>query len=121
MMKTIVFLILILPGLVAAYALLLRPILSRIPTLQKFYANADGFWGGVWAWCGNSLTILWGKVLGGIGLGLTLLDPIAALVGDPDFKAQVANLTVSPKVAGAIAIAISVITIAARLRSIVKG
>ena len=94
-------LILIVPGLVVGYALLLRPILHKVPALAAFYAEADGFWAKVWALCGNSLTILWGKALGGLGLALALLDPIANAVGDPGFKDQMTGfLQGNPQVMG---------------------
>jgi hypothetical protein len=116
-----IFFLFILPGLVALYALVLRPLLARIPAFAKFYSDANGFWAKVWAWCGNSLTILWGKALGGLGLALALLDPIADAVGDPGFKDQMTGfLQGNPQVMGYVLMGISAITIAARVRSIIK-
>jgi len=118
----IMLLALILPGLICGYALILRPMLSRIPEFQKFYAEADGFWAKVWAWCGKSATVAWGYIVGGIGTTFALLDPIGAMIGDPDLKSSVTDLLQSnPKVLGYFAMAVSLITIVARLRSLTKA
>jgi hypothetical protein len=118
----ILILVLIMPGLACGYALVLRPLLAKIPALQKFYAEADGFWAKVWALCGNSLTIAWSWLLAGIGTAMSAIDPIAAALGDPDLKSQVANaLQSNPKILGYVTIGISAVTIIARLRSISKG
>ena len=115
-------LILIVPGLVVGYALLLRPILHKVPALAAFYAEADGFWAKVWASCGKSATVAWGYALGGLGSAMALLDPLANAVGDPALKDQVTTaLQSNPKILGYLTIGISVITIAARWRSIAKG
>ncbi|MDN5006475.1 hypothetical protein ACFQZO_37315 [Bradyrhizobium sp. GCM10027634] len=119
---TVLWLILIVPGLACLYALILRPMLHKIPALAKFYAEADGFWAKAWAFCGKSITVLWGYFLGGIGSALALVDPVSAALGDPDLKEQVTTaLQSNPKILGYVTIAISVVTIAARLRSIGKG
>ena len=113
---------LIVPGLVAGYFLLLRPALESVPALKQFYAEADGFWAKVWAVCGKSITIAWSYILAGIGLAVQLIDPVASALGDPDLKSQITNyLSANPKALGYFAIAVSVLTILARLRSIGKG
>lgn len=115
------FLLLVLPGLICLYALLLRPLLHKVPAFQKFYAEADGFWSKVWAVCGKSLTIAWGYVVGGVGSGLALLDPVANAIGDPDLKTQLTNaLQSNPQILGYILAGISVVTIMARVRSLMK-
>ena len=112
----------IVPGLIIGYALVLRPFLRRVPALQASYAAADGFWAKVWAYCGRSVTVTWGYLLGGFGSAMAMLDPLANAVGDPDLKDKVTALLQSnPRVLGYLTIGISVITIAARLRSIAKG
>ncbi|WP_316181399.1 hypothetical protein [Bradyrhizobium sp. SZCCHNRI1009] len=122
MFGNVLFLLAVVPGLVAAYALLLRPILHRIPAFQTFYAEADGFWAKVWAICGKSITVLWGYVLGGIGSSLALLDRIAPAVGDADLKDKVSQaLQSNPQILGYILAGISVITIAARVRSLLRA
>jgi len=119
---TVFLLMLIVPGLVCCYALILRPVLRKVPALAKFYNEADGFWATVWAYCGNSATIAAHYVVGGIGAGFALLDPLASALGDPGLKDQITSaLAGNPKAVGYAMIAISVITIAARLRSIAKG
>jgi len=115
-------LVFIIPCLIVTYAVLLRPWLRKIPALLAFYAEADGFWARVWAYCGKSVTVAWGYLLGGFGSAMALLDPLAKVVGDPDLKDQVTTLLQSnPKVLGYITIWISLVTIAARMRSIAKG
>lgn len=117
-----VFIFLILPGLICLYALALRPLLHKIPALAKFYSDADGFWGKLWALCGNSVTILWGHIMALVGILLRGLDFIGPVIGDPDLKTQVAGaLQSNPAILGYISIGISAITILARLRSISKA
>jgi hypothetical protein len=112
----------ILPGLIAAYLILLRPVLKAMPALKAFYAKADTFRQKAWALCGNSLTVAWSYSLMIAGGILNQIDPIAATLGDPDFKQQVAEILHSdPKALGYFAMAVSTVTIAARLRSIAKG
>ena len=118
----LLFLFVILPGLVAGYALILRPLLHRIPAFAAFYAQADGFWSTAWAYCGKSLTVAWGYLLGGAGAALTMVQPIATMLGDPELKNQIAGaLQSNPQVLGYVLFGISVVTIAARLRSIMQG
>lgn len=116
------FVVFVAPGLVVAYALLLRPVLRRIPAFQTFYADADTFWQKVWALCGKSVTVAWGYILGGVGAAVSLVDPLASALGDPNVSDQVKTaLQSNPKILGWFAIGVSVITIVARLRSIAKG
>lgn len=107
------------PGLlVAVYLLVLRPVLHALPQLKTFYAEADGFWEKVWALNWNSLTIAWSYFMTAVGITLEWLEPVAAALGDPDFKAQLADwLQADPKTLGRILMGIAVVNIAARLRS----
>ncbi len=114
-------LIFILPGLLAAYFMILRPVLSAMPQFKKFYAEADTIWAKIWVICGKSLTIAWSYMLLGIGGLLNQLDGIAATLGDPNFKNQVTDfLHADPKYLGYFAMVVSAFTIAARLRSIAE-
>jgi len=116
-----IWIIAILPGVIVGYALFLRPVLHAMPQLKDFYAEADGFWAKVWALCGRSITIVWGLALQGLGQALQWIDPIASALGDPDLKAQITDtLQTNPKILGYVLMAISFITIAARLRGIGK-
>jgi hypothetical protein len=118
----ILWFVLIVPGLVCLYALVIRAALQKVPALKKFYSEADTFWAKVWAICGKSITVAWGYVLGGVGAALAMIEPLAATLGDPNIKDQVTSaLASNPKVIGWITIGISLITIAARMRSIMKG
>lgn len=113
---------LIVPGLAAIYVLFVRKALESIPALKQFYAEADGFWAKVWALCGKSLTIAWSYVLIGAGMAVQSIDPVATALGDPDLKAQVTSyLSANPKALGYFAIAVSVITVISRLRTIGKA
>lgn len=115
-------LFLVLPGLFAAYAIFIRPWLKALPALKEFYAKADGFWGKVWALMGRSTTILWSLIVAGAAKAFDYIDPLAALLGAPDFKAQVMTLIRdNPQYLGYFAMVVSAVTIAARLRSIAKS
>lgn len=114
--------ILILPGLVAAYFMILRPILKGIPALAKFYAEADGFWAKVSALGGHSATIAWSYAVAGVGFLMQWVEPIATALGDPDLKSQITNtLQTNPKVLGYVLMGISAVTLAARLRGLAKA
>ena len=114
--------ILVTPGLIAVYLMFLRPRLAAYPAFKEFYTEADGFWAKVWALCGKSITMAWSYILGGLGLIFNQLDGIAATLGDPNFKQQVADLLHSdPKYLGYFMMVVSAFTIASRLRSIAKS
>lgn len=108
---------------IIGYALILRPILRRIPQFQEFYDDADGFWGKVWAYCGGSVTIAWSYILSGIGIAFSLLDKIGPLLGDPDLNLQqmiVDVLKDKPQIAGHVVFAFGLITLFTRLRSLLR-
>ncbi|VIO77398.1 hypothetical protein [Bradyrhizobium ivorense] len=114
--------VLTVPGALCAYFIFLRPVLHALPALKSFYEEADTFWGKVWALMGRSVTVLWGLFLTGAGTAFSWLDPIAAIFGDPDFKAQVMEvLKDHPQYLAYLMMGVSAITIAARLRSIGKA
>jgi hypothetical protein len=119
-----IWLLLTAPGMIVGYALILRPLLHKIPAFKSFYDNADGFWAKVWAMCGNSVTVLWAYVLGGIGSAFTVVDQIGTALGDPNLnlKQQVMDaLKDNPQYLGYALTGISVITIVARVRGLVKS
>lgn len=116
-----IWIVLILPGLVVAYALFLRPILRAMPMFKRFYDEADGFWATAWVLCGKSVTMVWAYFLQALSWALQAIDPIANFLGDPDLKQQIADgLQANPKMLGYILMGISFLTIAARLRGMVK-
>jgi hypothetical protein len=120
-MRALLF-ILIAPGLVCAYVFFLRPVLAAIPKFKQFYVEADGFWAKVSALCGHSASIAWGYFMAFIGFGMAWIEPIGSALGDPDIKSQIINsLQDNPKILAYGMMAISAITIAARLRSITKA
>lgn len=113
---------LVAPGLLVAYLMFVRPRLRAYPAFKEFFAAADGFWAKAWALCGNSLTLAWSYFLMIAGGLLNQLDPIAATLGDPNFKQQVAEVLHSdPTALGYFAMVVSGFTIASRLRSIGKS
>ena len=119
---TVIYLMLIVPGVLVFYFMVLRHALKSIPALKQFYVEADGFWAKVWALCGKEITIAWSYAVIGIGAAIQWIDPIAATLGDPDLRTQITNaLSTDPKVLGYFAMAVSLITILARLRSIGKS
>lgn len=116
-----IWLALILPGLIVAYFLYLRPFLHTLPMLKRFYDEADGFWSTVWAFCGRSFTLAFSYFIQVLSWALQAIDPIASMVGDPDLRQQITEgLQANPKVLGYILMAISFLTIAARLQGLVK-
>lgn len=115
-----VFLALTLPGVLVGYALFLRPVLRALPAFKQFYDEADGFWQKVWALCGKSVTLAFAYVVQALSWLLQWIDPIAAFFGDPDFRTQLTEtLQANPKFLGYVLMAISAVTIAARVRSFV--
>jgi hypothetical protein len=117
-----IYLVLVVPGLVVAYFIFLRPVLAAIPALKQFYTEADGFWAKVKALAGNSLTIAWGYFMAGIGFVAQWIEPLGNVFGDPDLKSQITDtLQANPKILGYVLMGISAVTIAARLRSISRG
>lgn len=122
MLKMAMWMLLIVPGAICAYAFVLRPVLAAMPQFKKFYAEADGFWAKVWAVCGKSATMAWSYLLAGIGVLVQFIDPLAAALGDPDLHNQVTNALASdPKILGYFAMAVAAITLASRLRTIGKS
>lgn len=121
-MKTfLIYGTIVLPGLLVAYVLFLRPVLKALPALKSFYAEADTFWGKVWALFGRSATVAWSFVVAASSVAFDYVDPLAALLGAPDFKNQVMTLLKdNPQYLGYFAMLVSGITIVARLRSIAK-
>lgn len=118
-MKTLILLALIAPGMLTAYWLFLRPVLRAMPTFKGFYAEADGFWEKVWAVCGNSATLAIHYVIQVISWALQWVDPIATFFGDPELREQITvALKADPQILGYVLMAISAITIIARVRSL---
>jgi len=70
------------------------------------------------AFCLNSLTIAWGYLLALAGVMLQLVDAAGDVLGDPGFKDQVSAAVGDPTWAGRVLLAISIVTLAARLRSV---
>ncbi len=71
--------------------------------------------------CLHSLTVAWGYILALVGFVMQGVDVIADALGDPTLKEQIAASIGDTRVTGRILLGISVITIAARLRTIGKG
>ncbi len=74
---------------------------------------------GLWSACLRSATIAWSYVLAIVGLLLSNIDTIAAVIGDPGLSQQIATIFhADPKVMGAWTLIIGIVTTIARLRSI---
>ena len=71
--------------------------------------------------CLNSLTIAWGYLLALVGVILQLIDAAGDVLGDPGIRDQVSAAVGDPTWAGRVLLAISIVTLAARLRSIRKA
>jgi ABC-type Mn2+/Zn2+ transport system permease subunit len=114
------FAALIAPGAIVAYVLFVRPLAAE--HFGEFYSQANGFWSKVWALCGKSVTLAFSYVVQFVGWALQWIDPIANLLGDPDLRMNLTEaLGANPQVLGYVLMAISAITIAARLRSFAKA
>lgn len=72
------------------------------------------------AFCLNSMTVAWGYCLALAGLVLQLVDAAGDALDDQAIKDQVSAAIGDPTWAGRVLLAISVVTVAARLRSIRK-
>ena len=70
--------------------------------------------------CLNSLTIAWSYFLAFLGLMLQFVDAAGDVLGDPAIKDQVSAAIGDPTWAGRVLLVISMVTLAARLRSIRK-
>jgi len=70
--------------------------------------------------CLNSLTIAWGYLLALLGAMLQVVDAAGDVLGDPAIKDQVSAAVGDPTWSGRVLLAISIVTLAARLRSIRK-
>lgn len=72
------------------------------------------------ALCLNSLTIAWGYSLAFLGSILQLVDAAGDVLGDPAIKDQVSTAIGDPTWAGRVLLVISIVTLAARLRTLRK-
>jgi hypothetical protein len=70
--------------------------------------------------CLNSLTVAWGYVLAFAGILISMVDTISEALGDSNLRDQISAAIGDAKTAGRVLLAISVITILVRLRSIKK-
>ena len=78
-------------------------------------------WCKVKAFCLHSLTVAWGYSLAFVGVMMQGIDTVADALGDPNLKDQISASIGDARMTGRILLGISVITIAARLRTIKKG
>lgn len=78
-------------------------------------------WEGLKKACLHSLTIAWSYLLAFVGLLLSTIDNIGDIVGDPNLKQQISSVVTDTKTLSQIFLAISVINIIARMRSLRKG
>jgi len=68
--------------------------------------------------CLNSLTIAWSYLLALAGVILQLVDAASDVLSDPGFRDQVSAAVGDPTWAGRVLLIISIVTLAARLRSV---
>ena len=78
-------------------------------------------WCKVKAFCLHSLTVAWGYSLAFVGVMMQGIDTVADALGDPNLKDQISASIGDARMTGRVLLGISVITIAARLRTIKKG
>ena len=73
------------------------------------------------AFCLHSLTIAWGHLLAIAGGAMSMIDSIGDALGDPGLKDQVSAAIGDARITGRVLLAISIVTILARLRSLKKA
>lgn len=78
-------------------------------------------WIRIKAFCLNSLTVAWSYFLAFAGLVMQGIDTLADALGDPSLHDQITASVGDAKTAGRILLGISVVTMAARLRSLKKA
>jgi len=78
-------------------------------------------WARIKACCLNSLTVAWGYCLAFAGAAMQSVDAFADVIGDPNFKDQLAAAVGDTKTVGRILLGVSIVTIIARLRSLRKA
>lgn len=79
-------------------------------TLQRLRAGARG-----------SATLLWGKFCVGLSAVVTWADSIADMLGQPDAKQYINDAIGNPKIVGAIMLAVSLVSMWSRLRTLTKA
>lgn len=121
-MSTLAWFALLAPIAAVVYVLFVRPVLAALPVFKVLYAEADGFWSKAWVLCGRSVTVAVSYGVQVVGWALQAIDPVAELLGDPELKQQIADaLQTNPTLLGRIMSLISIVIVAARLRSLFKG
>jgi hypothetical protein len=75
-------------------------------------------WTRVKSCCLHSLTVAWGYCLAVTGALMQAIDAIADSLGDPSLRDQISAAIGDTKTVGRILLAVSIVTIIARLRSI---
>jgi hypothetical protein len=78
-------------------------------------------WCKVKAFCLHSLTVAWGYSLAFVGVMMQGIDTVADALGDPNLKDQISASIGDARTTGRVLLGISIVTIAARLRTIRKG
>lgn len=78
-------------------------------------------WCKIKSFCLHSLTVAWGYALAFVGVMMQGIDTVADALGDPNLKDQIGASIGDARMTGRILLGISVITIAARLRTIKIG
>jgi hypothetical protein len=73
------------------------------------------------AFCLHSLTIAWGYLLAIAGGAMSMIDSVGDALGDPGLKDQISAAIGDAKITGRVLLAISIVTILARLRSLKKA
>lgn len=99
--------------------LVIRPTLAALPQMQAFYAEADTFWQKASALAWHKASVAWSYLLFVLGWLVNQLDSVAALVGDPDFREQIANaLGADPKLLSYVMIGVSVLIFVNRMKAV---
>lgn len=85
--------------------------------VSSYLASTGTVWERLLAASQNSATILWSKLVAAIGALVAGLDFVADYLDAPDVKSTLQGM-VNPKYVGGFVLAVALITIAARMRSL---
>lgn len=102
--------------------MVIRPTLAALPQLKAFYAEADTIWQKIFALAWRKASVAWSYLLFVVGWLVNQLDTVAGLVGDPDFREQIANaLGADPKLLSYVMIGISLLIFINRMKAVSRS
>lgn len=108
-------------ALALVYVLWLRPVLEKIGIVRPLPDDVSGVRNRLSAYIGQSWTIAWQWIVGAVGTAFTLVLSFAETIGQPELKAQIAQVFKDhPQGVTLGFIIVALITGMARMRSLGK-